>query len=227
MVVSIIGSMLDHGMRNHLSQLFELANFLMNDQRESRRAKHNINELNVPVFLTADAHEAFKHSVGLFHSTMAVVLQQPRDRNTHPFAHISLAFLLMLASLQQYESSLPLPYVSAAKHVIDEVPWKLVSDFLNTISVMENRYPRRYETPNFVRPSQGDSGILPEDYLVWGNIWTQNYFPANWFQQKDDNTDEERFIELSSTAHIRAERIMNIGYRLFKVYIPFLIIFLA
>jgi hypothetical protein len=123
----------------------------------------------------------------------------------------------MLASLQQYESSLPLAYVSAAKQVIDGVDWKLVSDFLNTVSVMENRFPRRYETPNFVRPAQGDSGILPEDYLVWGNIWTQNYFPANWFQHKDDSTDEERSIELPSTAHIRAERIMNLGYRLFKL----------
>jgi hypothetical protein len=217
MVVSIIGSIFDLGVRNHLQQLFELANFLVNDQRVSRRARHNINELNVPVTLTPDSHQAFLFSVSLFHSTIGVVLQQPRDRNTHAFAHIAFCFLLMLASLQQYESSLPLAYVSAAKQVIDGVPWQLVSDFLNTISVMEKRFPCRYETPNFVRPAQGDSGILPEDYLVWGNVWTQNYFPANWFQQKDDNTDEERNIELPSTAHVRAERIMNLGYRLSKV----------
>jgi hypothetical protein len=59
---------------------------------------------------------------------------------------------------------------------------------------------------------------LPEDYLVRGLIWAQDYFPKKWFEREHDG--EERYLELASTVKNRMYRVLRLGYQLSFIFHP-------
>ncbi len=61
----------------------------------------------------------------------------------------------------------------------------------------------------FPKTSDGVDRPLPEDFALRGQLYSQNYFPGNWFQ-----VIEERALELSSMAAPRLERILWLGIRI-------------
>jgi len=68
-----------------------------------------------------------------------------------------------------------------------------------------------------VFPGEGERGDelpLPEDYLVRGLIWADDYFPVKWFEREHD--EEERYLELASTVKHRMERVLRLGYAIAK-----------
>jgi hypothetical protein len=70
--------------------------------------------------------------------------------------------------------------------------------------------------PGTVFPAeQADNLPLPEDYLIRGQIWSQWYFPQDWFAREHD--EEDRYLELASTIKSRTERVLHLGYHLATV----------
>ncbi|KAG9189254.1 hypothetical protein G6011_06122 [Alternaria panax] len=146
--------------------------------------------------------------------TFALVLRRIGDKNVLPHVHIMLAFLSSFASSE---------YVS---DLIKDTPWAELVSFLNTLVKTENQIQSQSQTqkPNIdvllasgVFPGEGERGDelpLPEDYLVRGLIWTQNYFPQKWFEREHD--EEERYLELASTVKNRIERVLRLGYSISK-----------
>jgi hypothetical protein len=149
--------------------------------------------------------------------TFAVVLRRIGDKNVLPHVHVMLSFLSSFASST---------YVS---DLLDGAPWSELAAFLNTLgkSEIQIQSQSQTQTQNIdtllatdLFPGGGESSDeypLPEDYLVRGLIWTQDYFPNKWFEKEHD--EEERYLEMASTGKNRTERVLKLGYRLAKVRI--------
>lgn len=134
-------------------------------------------------------------------STLSLVLRRIGDKNVLPHVHVLLSFLSSFASIK---------YVA---HLIDHAPWTELVSFLNTL--VKSERPEQI-MPGAVFPAdQADNLPLPEDYLMRGQIWSQSYFPENWFAREHD--EEDRYLELASTIKSRTERVLHLGYRLSTV----------
>jgi hypothetical protein len=164
------------------------------------------------------AIDIFRHAQLLTNETFALVLQRIGDKNVLPHVHIMLAFLTAFASNS---------YVSP---LLANTPWAKLVAFLNTLIKTENQiqFQNQDQDQNIntllaadVFPAQGERGDelpLPEDYLVRGLIWSQDYFPKKWFEREHD--EEERYLELASTVK---NRVSNIAVRTSDTYTDFVI----
>ncbi|KAJ8111228.1 hypothetical protein OPT61_g6133 [Boeremia exigua] len=164
---------------------------------------------------TLSTDPAFTKAQFLTHDTFALALRRIGDKNVLPHVHIMLSFVSTLAS------------VSYVSHLVDQTPWAELVPFLNTLIKTENQKNPNPDINTLlsqpVFPSDEDTKErdelpLPEDYLVRGLVWAQEYLPADWLGKGRD--EEERYLELASTAKSRTERVLKLGYRLSNVSLP-------
>jgi hypothetical protein len=134
-------------------------------------------------------------------STLSLVLRRISDKNVLPHVHVLLSFLSSFASIK---------YVA---RLIDQAPWSDIATSLNTLLNPER--PEPFMTASVFPVDRADNLPLPEDYLMRGQIWSQRYFPENWFMREHD--EEDRYLELASTIKSRTERILHLGYHLSTV----------
>jgi hypothetical protein len=150
---------------------------------------------------TLSSDFTFSRSYLLTMSTLSLVLRRIGDNNVHPHVHVLLSFLSSFASI---------PYVA---DLIDEAPWSEAVPFLNALLKSERS---KQLMPGPVFPTDlSDHLPLPEDYLIRGQLWSQWYFPENWFAREHD--EEDRYLEPASTVKSRAERILRLGYEIATV----------
>jgi hypothetical protein len=143
----------------------------------------------------------FSRAYLLTMSTLSIALKRAGDKNVLPHVHVLLSFLSTFASI---------PYVA---HLVEHAPWAEIATFLNTLAKSER--PEQL-LPGPVFPSeQADNLPLPEDYQIRGQLWSQWYFPENWFSREHD--EEDRYLELASTIKARTERILHLGYHISTV----------
>lgn len=207
-----IGALLDFGNRNKFLHVFELNNYL-NEEPDQFKDPAKLSALKTPILKDAASDRSFEFAAKLFFSTLAIVLDRSADHNTHSYCHVVLSLLLSLASfctLDQAESEL----CQNTQAFLSKVPWPAICHLLNMVSKSE-QFSNRYENTQFLRPEEGDPGPLPEDFLIRGMVFTQTYFPADWFDGAC--TGERRTMEFQSTMYRRGERLMWIGYNLAKV----------
>jgi hypothetical protein len=145
----------------------------------------------------------------LTNDTFALVLRRVGDKNVLPHVHVMLSFLATFATIDE------------VSHFIDQAPWVDIVTFLNTLIKIEFQQNQREDVhdvptkPVFAGKDEKearDELPLPEDYLIRGLIWAEEYLPEDWFNKKQD--EEDRYLELPSTARIRSERVLRLGYRL-------------
>jgi hypothetical protein len=165
----------------------------------------------------------FRNAQIMTNETFALVLRRIGDKNVLPHVHVMLAFISSFAS-SQYVSDL---VADAPYDLIADAPWAELVAFLNTLVKTENQIQSQSQTqrPNIdallasgVFPGEGercDELPLPEDYLVRGLIWADDYLPKTWFEREHD--EEERYLELASTVKNRMERVLRLGYSIAKV----------
>lgn len=151
----------------------------------------------------------FARARSLTNDTFALALRREGDKNVLPHVHVMISFLTTLASV---------PCVS---HLVDDTPWTELTSFLNTLIKTENQKTANFDIntllsqpvfPGEDEKNERDDMPLPEDYLIRGLIWAQEYLPKNWLRRERD--EEERYLELASTAKIRTERVLRLGYSL-------------
>ncbi|KAI4675688.1 uncharacterized protein J4E88_007722 [Alternaria novae-zelandiae] len=145
--------------------------------------------------------QTFINAKSITRETFALVLRRIGDKNVLPHVHIMLAFLSSFASST---------YVS---DLIEDAPWAELVAFLNTLVKTENQIQSHSQshTPNIdtilasgVFPGEGERGDelpLPEDYLVRGLIWADDYFPIKWFEREHD--EEERYLDGATRLQVR------------------------
>jgi hypothetical protein len=176
--------------------------------------KSRITDAEIPSAVEAlSTDKTFCEAVSMSNKTLSLVLRRIGDKNVLPHVHVMLAFLYVLA---------PIEYVSG---LIDQVPWADLVPFLNTLVKTETQQKQSQDFDALLTmpvfpvdtAEKGDREELPlpEDYLVRGLIWGQEYFPPSWFSGEHD--EEERYLELASTAKRRAERVLRLGHQLCSV----------
>jgi hypothetical protein len=162
----------------------------------------SITEAEIPSTLeTLSSDFTFSRAYLLTMSTLSLVVRRIGDKNVLPHVHILLSFLSSFASIK---------YVA---HLIDQAPWADITSSLNTLLKAER--PEPLMTAPVFPVDRADNLPLPEDYLMRGQIWSQWYFPENWFMLEHD--EEDRYLELASTIKSRTERILHLGYHLSTV----------
>lgn len=151
----------------------------------------------------------------LTNDMFALALCRIGDMNVLPHVHIMLAFIRTIAA------------IDLASHLIDQVPWADVVDFLNALIKTENQQTQGGSINDLLTqpifPAEGEKGAeddlpLPEDWLISGLIWAEEYLPTNWFSKEVD--EEKRYLELASTARRRSIRTLRLGYELSLVRSP-------
>lgn len=134
--------------------------------------------------------------------TLSIMLDQVGNRNVYPSFHASLAFLWSLARTP-----------SSMKRVEALVPWKQIAAFLNTLTRNFSDFTL-IEGTDF--PSVGEERWLSEDFLIRGHIWSQNLYPAGFFDGAP-TADDGRNIEPPSRDFLRMHRCLWFGVRLAMV----------
>ncbi|KAF2107222.1 hypothetical protein BDV96DRAFT_654068 [Lophiotrema nucula] len=159
----------------------------------------SITEEEIPAKLQVlDTDFTFSRASFLTTETLRLVLRRIGDKNVLPHVHVLLSFLSSFASIK---------YVI---HLIDHAPWPEIVAFLNTL--LKSERPEQLMPGPVFPTDQTDAQPLPEDYLIRGQIWSQWYFPEDWFAREHD--EEERYLELASTIKSRTERILHLGYHI-------------
>jgi hypothetical protein len=92
-------------------------------------------------------------------------------------------------------------------------PWRKIATFLNTM-IRDDADIRIFEGPHF--PTVEERKQLPEDFFIRGQLWSQHYFPARFFEDSLIE-DEGRFIELPSLNVSRMYRCLWLGVKLATV----------
>ncbi|KAG6163670.1 hypothetical protein E4U51_005605 [Claviceps purpurea] len=142
---------------------------------------------------------AFDTAVSFAGKTCDVVMGCGGAKNTLACLHTTLVFYLFM---HQRPSAMSL----LEKHF----PWKLLSRTLNRLRRMCD-FPPRIDTTDFPGPEKSEPPHpLPEDYAMRGLIYTEGYFPPDWFNN-DKIEVEARYLEPPSIVGKRLERILWIG----------------
>lgn len=133
--------------------------------------------------------------------TLSVALRKPDDRNVHPMVHTSFVQILGFAGVEK-----------AMIRLERWIPWDDIAFFLTSIATPEAITARVFASI-FPKPQNGIGRPLPEDFLMRGQLWSEHYFPEEWFE-KAAVDDEERVLELPSMEAPRLERILWLGMSL-------------
>ncbi|KAI9804441.1 MAG: hypothetical protein M1825_001340 [Sarcosagium campestre] len=133
--------------------------------------------------------------------TLAVALQRIGDDNVIPHVHVFLVFLRALTRVEQ-----------AIRQVESRIPWKDIASYLNSLDLpkdmetwsVDEPFPEPEDPKEVGRP-------LPEDFAMRGQLWSQELFPAGWFENAGVDEDE-RSLELPSMAQPRLRRVAWLGF---------------
>ncbi|EEU41004.1 uncharacterized protein NECHADRAFT_66648 [Fusarium vanettenii 77-13-4] len=148
----------------------------------------------------ASPDETFKQALSFAIRITETVMRRWGDTNTLPFLHTMLVFMNHMTR-----------FPGAISHIEGVFPWKLTSLMLNSLLVS---CEAGYEVhSDFRRPERELPRPLPEDFAMRGLIYSEDYFPSDWF--KNDKIDEdEKYFELGSMVEERKDRILSLGCKM-------------
>ncbi|MCJ1433520.1 hypothetical protein MMC27_002883 [Xylographa pallens] len=160
---------------------------------------------DIPESMTSREQEASLRMVACASSiafgTFSIALRRIGDRNVFPLAHVYLVFVYSLLNIEKAISLLE-----------TRIPWEDIAQFLTSLAKPENM-TSKVSSERFPRPDEGIGRPLPEDFLMRGQLWTEDLFPNTWFVDAAVD-DEERILELPSMAAPRVERVLWLGQRI-------------
>ena len=142
----------------------------------------------------------------LLSELVRVTIKRYDDEKTFPSLHVLCVFLSSLLRIRDDRST------STVKLIYCYIPWNGLARSLDLISLKEKIKPG--DSP-FKRQGKDGDVPLPEDYLIRDQLWCQDYHPDGWFENAGLD-EEERKLELSSTAKSRIHRILSV-HRLLKM----------
>lgn len=140
-------------------------------------------------------------------SEAGAVVERRHDANVLPFMHTIFAFLLSVSENEK-----------AMTNFATAFPWAQTAKYLNALlqyCIKEEFRSRHDDTATFPgkRRTKDKSRPLPEDFAMRGLLFTEGYYPRDWFNEHDMEEDEKLF-EVPSLATTRCERILWIARRL-------------
>ena len=138
--------------------------------------------------------------------TLSAILGHVGNKNVYPAVHTSLAFLWCMALND-----------TSMMHIEVAVPWQKITTFLNTLIRSETDL-QPVASDDF--PIIEEKKHIPEDFLIRGQLWSQQYYPKGFFEEAPTE-DDGRSIEYPSLSITRTYRCLWLGARLAKVRLRF------
>ncbi|KAL7904508.1 hypothetical protein GGI35DRAFT_484421 [Trichoderma velutinum] len=149
--------------------------------------------------------DTFYQSLSLAVQTLEIVIQRWGDMNILPFLHTQMVFIHHLSK-----------FPAAMKFIGHKYPWKLIATMLNYLKQSCKFEPRMDSAVFPGAENQDHYRPLPEDYAMRGLIYTEEYFPLNWFSGEAVEEDV-KYFEQASMVDARKERILWIGRQISSV----------
>ena len=138
-------------------------------------------------------------------STLRVSLRRLEDPNVYPLVHVYLVFLRTLVTVEE-----------AMQCIESYVPWIEICPFLNSLTTPSRAVDWSLFSNDFPEPEEEPGRPLPEDYIMRGQLYSQDYFPEDWFA-KAMIDDDERSLELPSMVEPRGDRLFWLGHGIASV----------
>ena len=145
--------------------------------------------------------ESFENAQWLCYATLEIVLERIGDPNVLPFIHVTLVFMFYMSR-----------HPRAMRLLETKFPWHSLTVMLNTLLVPYGT-PDRIENSSFPFPVKDDVRPFIEDFAMRGILWSDGYYPDQWFSN-DKIDDEEKYLEVASMTDDRKERILWLACRL-------------
>lgn len=200
-----IASVLGYGtpVYPHLADLFSKKQS-SGTANESTSAMEKEDVSNSPTGLRSQLklNQAFQ-AIRLTFQTLSVLLRYSNFPNAIPGIHISLAFLWRVSFHRSVMESLEAT-----------VPWQAVTGFLNSL-FSHNTAFSRIQDEKFPIGEYETAPQLPEDFLIRGQVWSQFYYPDNFF--KDISGYGVSIDEMDSEEVVRRHRCLWLGVQIAKV----------
>ena len=183
-------------------------------QQEPTDAKQSAFEQWIPVDRVDAVEEEFVKSqaqpsselifYGSFFTfqTLSAILGHVGNKNVFPAVHTSLAFIWCMALNG-----------TSIRHIEVAVPWRKLTTFLNTLVRSETDLQPVEDDDS---PVLEEKKHMPEDFLIRGQLWSQKYYPQDFFGKAPTEHDG-RSIEYPSLSITRAYRCLWLGARIAKV----------
>lgn len=197
MTVANFAALFEHGSADPSKSIFHLA-----FQETNIIEAGKIDLASLTSFEIESSRKTIRLASQLTFTTFSVILQRVDDENVFPCVHLLLLLVWNLAKIEK-----------AITMVEKDVPWRHICSFLNTLATHEAMTSKIYAD---VFPGQGSDRPLPEDFVVRGQMYSLWYYPRAWFEDAQVD-EEERLLELPSTAASRVERILWLGIRIASV----------
>jgi hypothetical protein len=150
---------------------------------------------------TSKSIKSFENAQRLSNATLEIILQRIGDPNVLPFIHVTLVFMFHMSRFPGAMSILGAAF-----------PWGSLCVMLNTLLASSGTHSR-IENDKFPLPAKDDLRPFPEDFAMRGLLWTEKYYPNQWFSN-DKIDDEEKYLELPSMTAERKERILWLACQL-------------
>ena len=141
------------------------------------------------------------YSSCLAFGAFSVILDQIGNEHVYPAVHVYLVFLWCM------ELNDSMGYINLV------ILWSKISTFLNRMICSDTQFSA-IECDEF--PVAEGRKNMPEDFLIRGQIWSQHYFPVDYFKDAMAE-DDGRSIEVPSLRASRMYRCLWLGRKLDKV----------
>ncbi|KAI8663476.1 EST1-DNA-bind domain-containing protein [Fusarium keratoplasticum] len=166
----------------------------------SQKPEDNDVAMDGSSIVEANPDEPFKQALDFAVRIIETVMRRWGDPNTLPFLHTVLVFMNHMTR-----------FPGAISYLEGAFPWKLTALMLNSLLVS---CEAGYEVhSDFRRPERELPRPLPEDFAMRGLIYSEDYFPSDWF--KNNKIDEdEKYFELGSMVEERKDRILTLGCKI-------------
>ena len=131
----------------------------------------------------------------------SVILDQIDNEHVYPAVHVYLAFFWCMG------------LNNSMGHINLVIPWSKIATFLNRM-ICNDTDLSVINCDEF--PVVGNRKNMPEDFLIRGQIWSQHYFPVDYFKDAMAE-DDGRSIEVPSLRASRMYWCLWLGCKLDKV----------
>lgn len=123
-------------------------------------------------------------------SCLSIALHHMHEMNVLSLIHVYLMFLVNCAKVEK-----------AMTCVASKVPWSELCSYLNVL--IEPKF-WTFRIPEKSFPIHNIDRPLPKDFIIRGQIYSQSFFPDDWFKDAWDN-DEELMLESSMVTKLDIE----------------------
>ncbi|KAK1724226.1 uncharacterized protein BDZ83DRAFT_579152 [Colletotrichum acutatum] len=153
--------------------------------------------------MTPDPNQKFNLALGFVSRAHRAMFGSTGDEKTYSYLHVALVFL---HHMSQFPNAMAL--------VGNTMPWREICSFLNR-TMQSCSSVQKIESDDLPHSVSRDARPLPEDFALRGLLWTETYYPDEWFSKIGADTNKTGRLT-SWMLQERMDRCLWLGCRIAK-----------